>query len=179
MTMVGREVERLYAAITYRRVQRYAGTHPQMEDIVGLANLEVWTMLARLPPEERPKAHNLVATAAHHAVVHFLRSPQNEYRRATWSGAPMPQKLSYEEGCARGWFAPRVPDFAPRLVERLWRRHVWRRVWARASDEDRLILRLYFLEGVGHPEIGRRLGHGNNWSYWRVKKLFAPYRAER
>jgi DNA-directed RNA polymerase specialized sigma24 family protein len=169
--------ERMYRAITSRAV-RFLSSHPQYEDALGVAHLEVWRRLMRYPPEERGGKHRLVAVIARQAGLHFLRSPANDERTESRDGVPIerPVPLHQIEEFLPGRAVE--PDFAPVLIELLWRRQVWQEAWAAAAEVDRQILSLYVVGGLGHEAIGKQFGRPCNWSWRRVKRIFATARAQ-
>lgn len=171
------EDERMYRAITSRAV-RFLSSHPQYEDALGVAHLEVWRQLMRYPPEERGGKHRLVAAIARRAGIHFLRSPANDERTYSRDGFPIERPLPLHQ--VEDYLPQRAvePDFVPALIERLWQRQVWREAWAAAATVDRQILSLYVVRGLGHETIGRQFGRPCNWSWRRLKRIFAAALAE-
>lgn len=169
--------ERMYRAITSRAV-KFLSSHPQYEDAVAVAHLEVWRRIMRYPPEERGEKHRLVAVIARQAAHHFLRSPANDERSMSRDGFPIERPVPLHTAEAYHLHAAVEPDFAPWLIERLWRRQVWQEAWEAAAEVDRKLLSLYFVQGIGHEEIGRRFGRPANWSWRKIKRMFERYREE-
>lgn len=169
--------ERMYRAITSRAV-KFLSSHPQYEDAVAVAHLEVWRQIMRYPPEERGGKHRLVAVIARHAAHHFLRSPANDERTQSRDGFPIERPLPIHE--IEDYLPGRSvePDFAPPLIERLWRRQVWQEAWEAAQEVDREILSLYCVHGISHEEIGRRFGRPANWSWRKIKRIFEARKNE-
>lgn len=167
MKGVSRELERQYATITWRIVHDLVGRHPQFEDIVGQANFEVWRRVARFPEGERDRHHRLVRVIARQAVCHFLRGPENETRTHTPDGHALPARCSLE---TIAWRA-KTADFAPRLVERLWRQWLWEESQRAADPQTRLLLRLHYREGWSHERLGQEFGHAPVWSFYRIRTV--------
>jgi DNA-directed RNA polymerase specialized sigma24 family protein len=172
-----------YRAITRKTCRDCAGTHPQFEDIVGTASVNVWSEVSRQPIEQRPFLHRLVRIWARQGVCHFMRSQENafrEYRRAgkgePGATVPVPYVNQWSDSLQARWEARAQPDFAPRLIRRLWLEWVWADLWQRATEKDREFLRLYFGQGCSYAEVQVLTGRGVRNTWARLKELTARYR---
>ena len=97
--------------------------------------------LERLPQEAAAEAWRLVPKIAREAAAGWLRSPENRSRRRNRSGTELPEVVSWDELTrteGRGGWMARVPDFAPRLIHRLWARQVLAEALALMTEAQRL-----------------------------------------
>jgi DNA-directed RNA polymerase specialized sigma24 family protein len=169
---VSPRTEAEYIGITEGTVWRLMGNHPQAEDILAQAHLEVWQKIQALPREERESLHRLVPVIARRAIIDFLRSPENRFRRESRSGAKLPVVVAWDEVAWR----VRMPDFAPRLIERLHCQWLWKRLLASVDRETKILLVLYFRHGWTHAKLGRHYGHSEFWSLYRIRSALSRFR---
>ncbi len=163
-----RRTEREYLGLIAAATS-FAKRHPQYEDIRQTACLEVWRRLATL---DRPEAaHRLVVVIARQSVWHFLRSPENEERRYWRSGRERLGDVGLPAEDGPTLYPLVEPDFAPLVIERLWRLWLWKEAWAAADAVDRAVLTAYVREGKSHEQIGREMQRPANFSWRRLRAL--------
>lgn len=139
-----------YLQLAEATVCRYQG-EPDWDEIHAHVMEEVAFALSRLPQERAETAWRLVPKVAREAVAGWLRSPENRRRKTTRAGHALPELLSWERLAESGEGAvwgTRVPDFAPRLIHRLWAREVLAEALALMTEAQRLRTWRYL---IGEP----------------------------
>lgn len=143
-----------YLKLAEATVSRFK-SHEEWEDIAASVRFEVCRALARLPQKDAECAWRLVKKVAREAVFHWLRSPENPSRTETrktrgHGGKPLPALISWEWA----WESPLsvlptgmvVPDFAPRLIHRLWAEEVAKEAFALMSPGQQARVRRYLAD---------------------------------
>lgn len=182
--MVPESVARLYVRMIRAIIRRYR-SHPQYDDMFSAVLVDVFEALARLPEERRDDAIGLVVKAARNGAASFLASPENDTRtHFRDSKKPVPERISLDdpEAWSEDWeyagrlSLPKVADFAPVVIERLYRRWVREELRRRLSEADFAVL----WTGATGGDL-RRLAAANGksrmWGYRRHREVLAVARA--
>jgi hypothetical protein len=127
---------RPYMRVVQNRLHRYR-EHPGWDDLLSVAYIAVYEALDKLTEEEQANATGLVVQAAYWAACNWFDSPANMHRsrsgrgnRLAYTTEPLEPYVAWDDAPCP-W--PLVqPDFAPALVERLWREGV--------ADEARAVV---------------------------------------
>ncbi len=136
-----------YVALIQRTLRRFHQS-PMWEDLVSYATWKVCELLHRQPPERQDHAFGLVQQGALWAGYQFFDSQHCDlpFRwKVSQRGNELPFQLSWEdevkEWDGRDWIERRVePDFAPLLIESLWRRGLREQLAEQCSSRDLQII---------------------------------------
>lgn len=164
LSFVGPEEAR-WAEVTIRRSLHRFRAVPDYEELCAEAWLEFWQDMARSPPEDWRIREACIRKACRRAAADFKSSSANSRRTENTAGKPLPLLVALGE-----WHGTE-PDFAPRVVERLWREEVWEAALSLLSDEEREFA-LPWLRGEvawGAKDAALRM---------RLHRLLNRYRAE-
>ena len=151
-----------YVSLARQAARGLAG-HPEADEAAEEGLLGALEALAALPQEKASAAHALVRHVARLRAWHFLQTGRCTYRRWTFHAAPLPPPLELD-ACPdwqREWLVGNEPDFAPPLIERLWREGVFAAVARLLSPEERAVLAAWLAAPEGKAG---RIGSGNDWT---------------
>lgn len=159
--------------------------HPEFEDILGQAYLEMWRKLCELLAADRGSIIGLAVKACHHGALHYLASPAARYRRYNHEGQELPwienlEALLAERGEAgdSAAFLPVVPDFAPELIERLWVLDLWERGAARLTETEREVVGRTVFTGETPEEVAADYGLSRERIYQIRQKVLNHFRRD-
>lgn len=151
-----------YLKLAEASVCRYKAER-DWEDIWSHVLQELCMGLKRLPQAAAAEAWRLIPRIATCAVANWMRSPENPRRRVTRDGNTLPEIVSWERLTEESdGFLGRshVPDFAPRLIYRLWAQAVLTEALSLMSEAQRLRTWRYL---IGEPlsEEGEAVSEAN------------------
>jgi DNA-directed RNA polymerase specialized sigma24 family protein len=140
-----------YRSLVEWRVAQIAGrNHPDYEDICAEALLHCYQSLAKLPESEREEAEAFIVHGARWNTTRYLRSPQNSARSFTADGNPLPVRDPLWVKDENGEWEPNphyltahVPDFAPQLIEKLFRETIKEKIISGLDAKERRFIEAY------------------------------------
>lgn len=173
----GRQVLGLLRA----KLARYR-SHPMYDDLHGYVLLRVcraWEHYQARPVEDRWRLARHIIRAAP-ASFWYSQECDLAFRPVSGRGHPLPRPVSWEEleeeGAAPWYQRPRTPDFAPALVERLWRQWLVEAIRPALPPEEQTMLAAYLRE-VPLSQAAGAAGVSPYVAHRRLEAALNRYRA--
>lgn len=158
-------------------------SHPDFEELLSMTRLHFWTMASQIEPDEWRERSRMLRHVCRQIAFTFMTHPANRLRTHTGKGNPLPLRdgnldPGWDSEPSRerrvksdSWTRRAVPDFAPTLIERLWRREVWEGVFSLLTEEEQ--------DRVWQWVSGQEpLGRDRATEYARLHRMLNRYRRQ-
>ena len=176
-----------------RSLWRYRD-HPEFDDILGEAYLQMWQALRSVRQADlrstsrhgrRGLPSGLACRAAWNGASIWMGSSRSQYRRWNHEGKELPWIDSLDQVMEQARESPElsrlipvVPDFAPALIERLYALDLWRRGVGELLDVEMEIVGRTVLEGEDPATVGAEFGLSQSRVYQIRQRALNRFRRQ-